>query len=101
MWIKEPCTKFCFLTKHFNDENYQITSSPIKYEVRRENYQHVNSLQGFRWKFFLDTYTGYHQILMRHEGEEKTEFYIDHGKFCYQKNAFQNKVCWINVLTVT
>ncbi|KAI3767600.1 hypothetical protein L2E82_17847 [Cichorium intybus] len=50
--------------------------------------QKVESLQGFRWKCFLDAYKGYHQIQMKKEDEEKTTFYTDRGTFCYQKMPF-------------
>ncbi|KAI3493481.1 hypothetical protein L1887_41873 [Cichorium endivia] len=50
--------------------------------------QKVESLQGFRWKCFLDAYKGYHQIQMKKEDEEKTAFYTDRGTFCYQKMPF-------------
>ncbi|KAI3709304.1 hypothetical protein L2E82_39064 [Cichorium intybus] len=50
--------------------------------------QKVESLEGFKWKCFLDAYKGYHQILMRKEDEDKTAFYTDHGTFCYQKMPF-------------
>lgn len=45
--------------------------------------QKVESLKGFRLKCFLDTYKGYHQILMSKEDEEMTVFYIYHCAFCY------------------
>ncbi|KAI3510604.1 hypothetical protein L1887_17729 [Cichorium endivia] len=50
--------------------------------------QKVESLQGFRWKCFLDAYKGYHQIQMRKEDEEKTAFYTDRGRFSYKKMPF-------------
>ena len=50
--------------------------------------QKVESLEGFKYKCFLDAHKGYHQILMRHEDEEKTAFYTNRGTFCYQKMPF-------------
>lgn len=50
--------------------------------------QKVDSLHGFQWKCFLDTYNGYHKILICKEDKEKTAFYNDHGAFCYQKMLF-------------
>lgn len=39
-------------------------------------------------KYFLDTYKGYHQILMSNENEEKTAFYTNHVALCYTKMPF-------------
>lgn len=39
-----------------------------------EIYQKVESLQGFKWKCFLDAYKGYHQVILKKEDEEKTVF---------------------------
>lgn len=50
-----------------------------------EIYQKVDYLQGFRLKWFLDAYKGYHQILMSKEDEENNAFYTDHDAFCYLK----------------
>lgn len=50
--------------------------------------QNVELIEGFKWNCFVDSYTGYHQILMRKEDEEKTTFYTDHNTFCYQKMSF-------------
>ncbi|GKB02660.1 hypothetical protein Tco_0830749 [Tanacetum coccineum] len=48
----------------------------------------TESVMGFRFKCFLDTYKGYHQIQMAKEGEEKTTFDTDQGDFCYTKMPF-------------
>ncbi|GKB03137.1 reverse transcriptase domain-containing protein [Tanacetum coccineum] len=48
----------------------------------------IESLDGFKYKYFLDTYKGYHQIRMAEEDEEKTAFYTEHGTFCYEKMPF-------------
>ncbi|GJW39174.1 reverse transcriptase domain-containing protein [Tanacetum coccineum] len=50
--------------------------------------QKIESLDGFRYKFFLDAYKGYHQIRMAEEDEEKTTFYTEQGTFCYEKMPF-------------
>ncbi|GKB70015.1 reverse transcriptase domain-containing protein [Tanacetum coccineum] len=50
--------------------------------------QKIESLEGFRFKCFLDAYKGYHQIRMAEEDEEKTAFYTEHGTFCYKKMPF-------------
>ncbi|GJS26802.1 hypothetical protein Tco_0487422 [Tanacetum coccineum] len=48
----------------------------------------TESVMGFRFKCFLDTYKGYHQIQMAKEGEEKTTFDTDQGTYCYTKMPF-------------
>ncbi|GKE00279.1 reverse transcriptase domain-containing protein [Tanacetum coccineum] len=48
----------------------------------------VESLCGFPFKCFLDTYKGYHQIKMAKEDEEKTTFITSQGIFCYSKTPF-------------
>ncbi|GJR42638.1 reverse transcriptase domain-containing protein, partial [Tanacetum coccineum] len=50
--------------------------------------QKIESLEGFRFKCFLDAYKGYHQIRMAEEDEEKTAFHTEHGTFCYEKMPF-------------
>ncbi|GKA16076.1 hypothetical protein Tco_0695823 [Tanacetum coccineum] len=42
----------------------------------------VESLYGFPFKCFLDTYKGYHHIKMAKEDEEKTAIIHDQGIFC-------------------
>ncbi|GJY30021.1 reverse transcriptase domain-containing protein [Tanacetum coccineum] len=48
----------------------------------------VESLCRFPFKYFLDTYKGYHQIQMAKEDEEKTAFITSQGIFCYTKMPF-------------
>ncbi|GKC75156.1 reverse transcriptase domain-containing protein [Tanacetum coccineum] len=48
----------------------------------------VESLCGFSFKCFLDTYKGYHQIQMAKEDEEKIAFITSQGIFCYAKMPF-------------
>ncbi|GJY35646.1 reverse transcriptase domain-containing protein [Tanacetum coccineum] len=48
----------------------------------------VESLCGYPFKCFLDTYKGYHQIKMAKEDEEKTAFITSQGIFCYSKMPF-------------
>jgi putative transposase len=37
---------------------------------------------------FLDAYSGYNQIKLKKEGEEKTAFITPYGVFCYQVMPF-------------
>ncbi|GKB49211.1 reverse transcriptase domain-containing protein [Tanacetum coccineum] len=48
----------------------------------------IESLMGFKYKCFLNTYKGYHQIQMTKKDEEKTAFHTDEGVFCYTKMPF-------------
>nr|AAS07078.1 putative polyprotein [Oryza sativa Japonica Group] len=41
-----------------------------------------------KWRIFLDAYSGYHQISMAKEDEEKTAFITPFGVFCYVKMPF-------------
>nr|GEX46179.1 reverse transcriptase domain-containing protein [Tanacetum cinerariifolium] len=50
--------------------------------------QKIESLMGFKYKFFLDAYKGYHRIQMATKDEEKTAFHTDEGVFCYTKIPF-------------
>ncbi|GKA63148.1 reverse transcriptase domain-containing protein [Tanacetum coccineum] len=45
----------------------------------------VESLYGYPFKCFLDTYKGYHQIQMAESDEEKTTFHTSQGVYCYTK----------------
>ncbi|GJX10893.1 reverse transcriptase domain-containing protein [Tanacetum coccineum] len=51
----------------------------------------VDSLCGYPFKCFLDTYKGYHQIQMAEEDEEKTAFVTSQEIFCYLKIPFRLK----------
>nr|GEX61896.1 reverse transcriptase domain-containing protein [Tanacetum cinerariifolium] len=48
----------------------------------------VESLCGYPFKCFLDTYKGYHQIQLAETDEEKTAFHTGHGVYCYTKMHF-------------
>ncbi|GJY41970.1 reverse transcriptase domain-containing protein [Tanacetum coccineum] len=48
----------------------------------------VESLCGYPFKSFLDTYKGYHQIEMAESDEEKTAFHTSHRVYCYTKMPF-------------
>nr|GEU65623.1 reverse transcriptase domain-containing protein [Tanacetum cinerariifolium]GEV08656.1 reverse transcriptase domain-containing protein [Tanacetum cinerariifolium] len=48
----------------------------------------VESLCGYPFKCFLDTYKGYHQIQLAEPDEEKTTFHTRQGVYCYTKMPF-------------
>nr|ABF96095.1 retrotransposon protein, putative, Ty3-gypsy subclass [Oryza sativa Japonica Group] len=50
--------------------------------------QLVDSTAGCELLSFLDAYSGYHQISMAREDEEKTAFITSFGVFCYVKMPF-------------
>ena len=57
-------------------------------------YQLVDSTAGCEVLSFLDAYSGYHQINMCLDNEEKTAFITPFGIFCYVKMTFGLKKCW-------
>jgi hypothetical protein len=50
--------------------------------------QIVNSTVTCVLLLFLDAYSGYHQISLTTDDEEKTSFIMPFGIFCYTKMAF-------------
>ena len=50
--------------------------------------QIVDSTAGQGMLSFLDTFSGYHQIPMAPENEEKTAFITPHGLYCYKVMPF-------------
>ena len=51
-------------------------------------YQIVDATAGHEVLSFLDAFSGYHQIPMVPEDEEKTAFITPHGLFCYKVVPF-------------
>lgn len=49
----------------------------------------IDSLNGHKWKIFLDAYKGYRQIHIHDGDEEKTSFHTERGTFCYIKMSFR------------
>lgn len=82
-WIANPV----MVKKHDGSWRMCIDYSDLNTACPKDCYplpdidQKVDSLQGFKLKFFLDAYKGYHQILLSKEDEKKTIFYTDHGVF--------------------
>jgi hypothetical protein len=50
--------------------------------------QVVDSTTGYSMLSFLDCYSGYHQISLAKEDEEKTAFIMSFGAFCYTSMSF-------------
>nr|GEV02833.1 adenylate kinase 5, chloroplastic [Tanacetum cinerariifolium] len=72
------CVDFKYLNKACPKDGHPLPEIDLK----------VESLCGYPFKCFLDTYKGYHQIKMAMEDEEKTSFITIHGIFCYSKMPF-------------
>jgi hypothetical protein len=69
--LNKTCPKDEYLLPHI----YQIIDSTISYELLS----------------FLDAYSGYHQIGLAIDDEEKTTFITPFGIYCYTKMAFDLK----------
>jgi hypothetical protein len=50
--------------------------------------QVIDSTAGFDLLFFLDCYSGYHQITIKEEDQEKTAFITPFGAYCYTTMSF-------------
>nr|GFB41107.1 reverse transcriptase domain-containing protein [Tanacetum cinerariifolium] len=72
------CVDFTDLNKAYPQDCYPLPEIDWK----------VESLCGYPFKCFLDTYKGYHQIQMVAAGEEKTAFHTGQGVYCYTKMPF-------------
>ncbi|XP_072066863.1 uncharacterized protein [Arachis hypogaea] len=48
----------------------------------------VDNASGFQSLSFMDAYSGYNQILMHPEDQNKTAFITEHGNFCYRVMPF-------------
>ena len=51
----------------------------------------MDATSGHEMLSFLDAFSGYHQILMALEDEEKTSFITPHGLYCYRVMSFRLK----------
>ena len=50
--------------------------------------QLMDATAGHEFLNFMDAYSGYNQIRMCPEDEDKTAFTIDHGLYCYKVMSF-------------
>ena len=48
----------------------------------------VDETCGYEFLSFLDAFSGYHQIMMHPDDEEKTSFIMDMGTYCYKVMPF-------------
>ena len=72
------CVDYTDLNKHCPKQAFNL---PRIDEV-------VDSTAGCELLSFLDCYSGYHQIALKKEDQEKTAFITPFGAFCYQTMAF-------------
>jgi len=52
------------------------------------NHQIIDATGGCKRLSFLDAYSGYHQIRMKEEDQEKIAFITPYGVFCYTTMPF-------------
>ena len=57
-------------------------------------YQLVDSKAGHKLLTFMDAFSGYNQIKMAEEDQEKTAFITSQGLYCYKVMPFRLKNAW-------
>jgi hypothetical protein len=72
------CVDYTDLNKHCTKDPFGL---PIMDQV-------VDSTAGYSMLSFLDCYSGYHQISLAKEDEEKTALITPFGAFCYTSVPF-------------
>src|SRR5215216_110931 len=72
----------------FTDLNKACLKDPF---ALPRNDQIVDSTSGCDFLSFLDAYSGYHQIFMSKEDEEKTSFITPCGTYCFVRMPFRLK----------
>ena len=76
--ILRMCVDYTSLNKHCPKDHFPLPRID----------QIIDSTAGCERLSFLDAYSGYNQIRMRREDEEKTAFMTPHGVFCYNTMPF-------------
>jgi hypothetical protein len=79
--IYKMCIDFMTLNKH----------CPKDYFLLPRIDQIINSTAGCERLSFLDAYSGYNQIRLKVEDEDKTAFITPHGVYCYMMMPFRLK----------
>ncbi|RDY02803.1 Retrovirus-related Pol polyprotein from transposon 17.6, partial [Mucuna pruriens] len=85
--VKKPngkwrmCTDYTNLNKACLKDSYPLPSID----------RLVDNVAGFSFLSFMDAYSGYNQIRMHPQDEEKTTFITDEGAFCYKVMPFDLK----------
>jgi hypothetical protein len=76
--IQRVCVNYTSLNKHYPKDPFPLP---------RIN-QIIDSTAGCARLSFLDAYSGYNQIKLKNEDEEKEAFITPYGVFCYQVMPF-------------
>jgi hypothetical protein len=76
--IQRVCVDYTSLNKHCPNDLFPLTRID----------QIINSTAGCARLSFLDAYSGYNQIKLKKEDEEKAAFITPYGVFCYQVMLF-------------
>jgi hypothetical protein len=72
--VRRICVNYTSLNKHYPKDPFLLPRID----------QIIDSTAGCARLSFLDTYSGYNQIKLKKEDEEKTAFITPYGVFCYQ-----------------
>jgi hypothetical protein len=75
------CVDYTDLSKHFPKEPFGLSRID----------QVIDSTAGCDLLCFLDYYSGYHQIAIKEEDQEKTAFITPFGAYCYTTMLFELK----------
>jgi hypothetical protein len=78
MGVQRVCVDYTSLNKHCPKDPFPFPRID----------QIINSTAGCVRLSFLDAYSGYNQIKLKKEDEEKTAFITPYGMFCYQVMPF-------------
>jgi hypothetical protein len=76
--VQRVCVDYTSLNKHYPKDPFPLPRID----------QIINSTAGCARLSFLDAYSGYNQIKLKKEDEEKTAFITPYGVFCYQVMPF-------------
>jgi hypothetical protein len=85
--VQRVCVDYTSLNKHCPKDPFPLPHID----------QIIDSTAGCARLSFLDAYSGYNQIKLKKEDEEKTAFITPYGMFCYQVMPFGLKKCRSNL----
>jgi hypothetical protein len=80
--VQRVCADYMSLNKHCPKDPFPLPRID----------QIIDSTEGCARLSFLDAYSGYNQIKLKKEDEEKTAFITPYGVFCYQVMPFGIKM---------
>ena len=72
------CMDFTDLNKAYSKDNFSL----LRIDAL------VDSTSGYELLSFMDAFSGYNQILMHPQDQEKTSFITDRGLYCYKVMSF-------------